>query len=149
MITKGKIKYSNSVVDLFSSFAQIAEMIVDMNVSPVKHMNNFLNVRYTSIFNDLHGDHLLTRWQLVCETVDLFATQLIRFMFEELENEVDLKAHEQQWIELQAMVDHTERDVELASIDLTVTQKLKTYKFMPCITKKVNIDLSATITKWK
>jgi len=76
--------------------------------------------------------------QLVCETVDLFATQLIRFMFEELENEVDLKTHEQQWIELQAMVDQTERDVELASIDLTVVQKLKTYKFMPCITKKVN-----------
>jgi hypothetical protein len=122
MITKGKIKYSNSVVDLFSSFAQIAEMIVDMNVSPIKHMNNFLN--------------------LVCETVDLFATQLIRFMFEELENEVDLKAHEQQWIELQAMVDQTERDVELASIDVTVTQKLKTYKFMPCITQRLCVQLN-------
>lgn len=59
-------------------------------------------------------------------------------MFEELENEVDLKAHEQQWIELQAMVDQTERDVELASIDVTITQKLKTYKFMPCITQRVN-----------
>lgn len=135
MITKGKIKYSNSVVDLFSSFAQIAEMIVDMNVSPIKHMNNFLNVRALNTFTWL----ILTRWQLVCETVDLFATQLIRFIFEELENEVDLKAHEQQWIELQAMVDQTERDVELASIDVTVTQKLKTYKFMPCITERVSV----------
>lgn len=134
MITKGKIKYSNSVVDLFSSFAQIAEMIVNMNVSPVKHMNNFLNVSSTTVISCC----IDTLWQLVCETVDLFATQLIRFMFEELENEVDLKAHEQQWIELQAMVDQTERDVELASIDVTVTQKLKTYKFMPCITERVS-----------
>jgi hypothetical protein len=71
----------------------------------------------------------------------MFATQLIRFMFEELEAEVDLKQHEQQWIELQVMVDQTERDVELANIDLTVTQKLRTYKFLPCITKKVSLTL--------
>jgi hypothetical protein len=66
-------------------------------------------------------------------------------MFEELENEVDLKAHEQQWIELQAMVDQTERDVELASIDVTVTQKLKTYKFMPCITQRVSVTAHVRI----